>query len=227
MSFRRNLLVAGAATLLSVSAATAAGPKGTPIPRLPLPTGRVTYAVSHALMSGTSVLTWADGGKLFRQEAKLRVKQPGANGPVPTDISTTVLCDGKYVYTYNSQQGKTYRRMPVKDGQLPSASGTVPLSVDPKQTKLVGKGTVLGKPCEIREASRLRMWSWKGLPLKMEPAPGNSGEGTFGALLNSLRVLATKLEPGVKPAVALFKVPAGYKVVDTKLPSGVPGARPK
>jgi hypothetical protein len=170
-------------------------------------------------MNGTSTVTWIESGKRFRQESKVTAQQPGPNGPVPTKVTSMVICDGKYLYVHNSQQGKQFRRTPVAGKNVGVLTGSVPLTVDPKKTKLVGKGEVLGKPCEIREASRMRMWSWKGLPLKMEPAPGPASEGGLAAMLGSLRVQATKIEPGISPAPALFKVPAGYKVVDAKPPT--------
>jgi hypothetical protein len=87
--------------------------------------------------------------------------------------------------------------------------------------KLVGKATFLGKPCEIRvigpsnPGGGIKMWVWKGLPLRTEAALSQSGKLTTEAF---------QIETTPKLSVALFRVPAGYQVKDFQPPPGRPGA---
>ncbi len=105
--------------------------------------------------------------------------------------------------------------------------------------KLVGRATVLGKPCEIREATvtnrsvkaRTRMWMWQSLPLRVEstmqvsgmPAGGGAGAPQTRTIKTTL--LATKVDTAAKPSAASFKVPAGYQIQDMKMPPSMGRSR--
>src|SRR5262249_31592965 len=90
--------------------------------------------------------------------------------------------------------------------------------------KLVGKGTVLGRPCEIRmmgtknPGHEVKVWVWNGLPLRSEIPLPQGGKMTTEA---------TQVETAPKLSAALFKLPAGYTVKEFQMPAGAPGAPPK
>jgi hypothetical protein len=101
--------------------------------------------------------------------------------------------------------------------------------------KLVGKATVLGKPCEIRESTlnnrsmkaRTRLWMWQSLPLRVESTMQVSGMPAGGGARRAANAhhqnhsVATKIDTSAKPSAAAFKVPAGYQVQDTKIPAAM------
>lgn len=183
---------------------------------MPSATGRVTYSFKMAPMSGTSKITWIDGGKKFRQEMKMTGTAPGAPaGTANTTIEMWMIGDGTYLYSHQPMMGKQVYKMKVPKA-APGAAGPAGLPVGGAQSgKLVGKGTILGKPCEIRELNSAKIWTWKGLALKME----NGGGAT-----PAMSMTATKLEMPYKAAPSLFKVPAGYTITE-QMP-GIGGAAP-
>lgn len=178
----------------------------------PSPTGRITYDFKVASLAGTSLLTWAEGGKKFRQDISMSGTAPNApSGTPPMTIQMWAFGDGKNVYSYQPMMGKQVVRMKVPKGAGAGAAGTpgAPPLGAMKGGKVVGKGTVLGKPCEIRQVGTAKIWMWKGLALKMESAGGQGPE---------MSMVARKLDMPFKAPASKFQVPAGYTITD-KLPS--------
>ena len=177
--------------------------------KAPSPTGRLIYKTEidtgmGMTMAGTMTVIWAEGGKNFRQETKLTGAPPGAPaGSAPTTISSWTLGDGNYMYTSMPMMGKTAYRQ--KLGKQPGGAIGAPPVGGPAQGKVVGKGTVLDRPCEIREVSSAKLWMWKGLALKMEKTGGQGPK---------MKMVATKLEMPFKSKPTQFKVPAGYTITD-------------
>ena len=75
---------------------------------------------------------------------------------------------------------------------------------------MVGKGAVLGKPCEIHQAKTrigaMKIWTWKNLPLKLHVEPSSDSAPTVD-------VVATAVQAPAAVSTAQFKLPAGYTVV--------------
>lgn len=187
----------------------------TGLPKFSIATGRIAYRMTGGTMKGTSLLAWADGGKKIRWEQNISGAALGASastakgGAAPT-ISQWTVSDGKYLYLHLPLQGKVVTRIKLTPDTLRQASAGMQIpGLNGDKGKAVGKGTVLGKPCEIRESGGYKLWLWKGLPLKIQMA----GQGM------DLSVVATKVEAPAKLSAATFKVPAGYKIVDQKVPS--------
>jgi hypothetical protein len=170
----------------------------------------------------------------------------GASNGKATNITGWTIYDGTYVYTHmpmmgmgGANSGKRAMRLKLSPeqsrrmmmGALNSLGG------QPGGGKQVGKGTVLGKPCVIRESTmnnpnmkaRTRMWMWQGLPLRVESTVQVSGmrpgaaprAGASQVRTIKTTAVATKIDTSAKPSSALFKVPAGYQVQDMKMPPGM------
>jgi len=175
-------------------------------PAMPSPSGRVSYRMKVMSLTGTLDVVWSEGGKKSRSDMRMSGTLPGA--PSGTTASTTMdawgISDGAYIYSHQPMWGKTVYRMKMpKDSRGAAGTpGSVPAK-ELKSAKLVGKATILGKPCEIREVQGSKVWMWKGLVLKTESTGGMAPNLT-----------ATKLEMPYRAASSLFKVPAGYKVTD-------------
>ena len=176
-----------------------------------LPTGRVTYTITSPAVHGKTVLVWAGSGRKFRQEITGTVGTPGKTKP----MSGWTLCDGKFIYTHEQSMGKKVIRQDLPKG---GATGSIPMIGLSKDVgTVVGKETLLGKPCEIREVGQARFSVWQNLPLKMIAT---------GAKGMSVTMVATKLEPNVNPSAATFQIPPGYSV-NTATTRRVPMPAPK
>jgi len=183
-------------------------------------TGRVHYTMTSPMMSGTMTMAWIDHGKKFRQDTKMSAGGPSGQKA----MDTWTVGDGTYVYTHRSMMGNQVMRM-----RVPKSLGANPLgpAMTPgsgKSGKVVGKGTILGHPCEIRvlgpggKGGQAKIWTWKGMALRMETT-GQQGSG--------LTMAATRVETAPSLSPDLFKVPAGYQVRDIQLPAGGPGGSPR
>lgn len=172
----------------------------------PSPTGRITYAFKVAALEGTSLLTWAESGKKFRQDISMSGTPPNAPAGTPSmTIQMWAFGDGKDVYSYQPMMGKQVVRMKMpKGGGTPGGPGAPPIG-GMKGGKLVGKGTVLGRGCEIRQLGSAKIWMWKGLALKMENSGGQGPQ---------MSMVAKKLDMPFSAPATKFKVPAGYTVTD-------------
>ncbi|MCC2671343.1 MAG: hypothetical protein K0Q72_3814 [Armatimonadetes bacterium] len=217
--------VAAGGGLAGALPASAAKGKATLAPiKAPAPTGRITYQFDvdtpMGKMAGLTKLIWIDNGKKFRQETDLSGSPKGAPaGASPTLISSWSFGDGTNIYISQPMMGRTVYRMPMPKGGAAGGGGSVigaPPVGGAAQGKLVGKGKVLGRECEIRQVSSAKLWMWMGLALKME----NTGDGKGPKMV----MTATKLEMPYKAPGSMFKVPAGYTVTD-QMPgmSGAPG----
>lgn len=174
----------------------------------PSPTGRITYDFKVAALGGTSLLTWIESGKKFRQDITMTGTPPNAAaGTPPMTVQMWAFGDGKNVYSYQPMMGKQVFRMKMpKAGAkgAPGSPGTPPIG-GMQGGKVIGKGTVLGKPCEIRQLGTSKIWMWKGLALKMENSGGQGPQ---------MSMVATKLEMPFKAPASRFQVPAGYTITD-------------
>jgi hypothetical protein len=185
-------------------AAVAAALLTTPLPsrsdngKFDFPSGRITYKFSAGNVSGTSVLVWTENGKRFRQDTSGTSKQ-SAKGP--QKIVSWTIGDGNNIYMHQSTMGKQVMRIP-----LPK-TGTSPISAPGGKT--VGKGTVLGRPCEIRQVGPGKVWVWKGIALKNEQTGGGA----------TMVMEATAIQTPARNAPELFKVPAGYTIKDSTVPA--------
>lgn len=221
-----RLSVGAAVVFTAAGLAVPARSAPSDLPKFPTPTGRISYKMAGGSISGTSSLIWADSGKKFRSDANLTMGAPGARAgaakpggaamagaPMSGTLKQWTIADGKFLYVHLPMQGQVVSRIPQTPERLKQATSgaAVPLAGGDKG-KVIGKGTVLGKPCEIRESGNFKMWMWKGLPLKMEMM--NQGM--------NLTIIATKVEAPAKVAATAFKVPSGYQIVDQK--PGTPAA---
>lgn len=208
-----RLAVGTATALVAAGAAVPARTAPANLPKFPTPTGRVSYKMTGAAMSGTSTLIWADSGKRFRSDAALTMtgmtgspNAPKAGAALGSGtLKQWTIADGKFLYMHLPMHGQVAQRIPQTPERLKQAASgaAVPLSGEGKG-KVIGKATLLGKPCEIRESGNYKLWMWKGLPLKLEMM--NQGM--------NLTITATKVEAPAKLSATAFKVPSGYKIVD-------------
>jgi hypothetical protein len=84
--------------------------------------------------------------------------------------------------------------------------------------RIVGRGIILGRPCEIRVVSlnnasykgQAKIWMWQKLPLRSEISMNIKMRGVTQNMKMSM--VATQLNTAVKPSPSLFRLPAGYKV---------------
>lgn len=196
-------------TCITAGAAIAApaGPNG-----FPLPTGRVTYSINSRLVHGKTVLVWAGSGRRFRQDITGSAGPKGETKP----MQGWTICDGKFIYTHEQSMGKQVVKQDLPKG---GPAGSIPMiGMSNGVGTVVGKETLLGKPCEIREVGKSRISVWQNLPLKMvADAPGGQ----------SFTMVATKLEPNFKVNDGTFRLPAGFTVSHAATRRLPPPARKK
>src|SRR3712207_6729814 len=75
--------------------------------KLPTPSGRVTYRIKTPMMDGTTVFSWIQSGKRFRQDTTLTA----GSGERTRKLETWAIGDGTYVYMHPPMTGKEVRRM--------------------------------------------------------------------------------------------------------------------
>jgi hypothetical protein len=166
-------------------------------------------------MNGTIILSWIESGRKFRQDTKGSVGSAGQQ----QSFETWTIGDGVQVFTHAPGMGKQVMRAKVpKSGGAGGPTGMTPFGGTHGGGAVIGKATILGKPCEIRKIGQGqgqgKVWLWKGLLMRMEMS-GPQGGG--------MKMLATRLEESPKLSPALFKVPAGYQMKEFQMPSGRPG----
>lgn len=213
-SLRGGVAVAAVVTALSVAAHVPAAPARP----MQLPSGRVQYKMNMFGSNGSQTLTWSDYGRKMRQDTKVAF----VNGGQRMNINTWMISDGTYAYLnlagIQPAGPKQVMRVKISDmGQMAGMQGMGAGGMMKPEAygKVVGKANMLGKSCEVRQqqmpqGGTMKAWLWKGLPLKMEVTPPPNS----GAPAGKVSVVATKVDEKVKPAASLFKVPAGYKIVD-------------
>jgi hypothetical protein len=189
---------------LGVAACAAGSALGAPAAKkMPFASGRVTYEMKSPMLNGSSKLSWIESGKKFRQDTKGTANL----GQRQMSMESWAISDGTHLYMHQPMLGKQVRRMKIpKDAAHGPEMPGMPTGKN--AGKVVGKGTVLGKPCEIRQVGSAKVWLWQGLMMKME---------TEGA--QSVRMVATKVETNAKLPATLFKVPSGYEIKDQELPA--------
>jgi len=183
-------------------------------------TGRVHYRMSSPIMNGTSVVSWIDHWHKFGQDSTMSIGAAASQGA----MQTWSIGNGTDVYTYQPMMGKQVMHMKVpKGGGAGGPMGGTPF-VGGGTGKVVGKGTVLGRSCEIRmigtknTGHEVKVWVWNGLPLRSEIPLPQGGK---------LTTEATQIETAPKLSPALFKLPAGYTVKELQMQAGGPGAPPR
>ena len=221
--------------LASLSIEQVAG-MAAPAPRFPTATGRVVYRMSStgpAAMAGTISMLWAQSGQKFRQDSRLKVRASGQS----MNVNTWTIFDGKALYTAMpklpgapaSAANQVFRmKLPPNYLSQMAGGGMMGAAGGAGAGKVVGRGTILGKPCVVRVSSysnaqgkgRLKAWSWQNLPLRTEmdmqfKAPRG------GARTPPLRIvmLATKLDASAQATPSSFRLPRGAKIQDIQLPT--------
>jgi hypothetical protein len=204
------------------------------------------YNMSSAMVSGSMTISWLQGGARMRQDMNMKTSMSAPRGRSnggPATIKGWTIYDGTYVYTYmpmmGSGGGKRVMRMklPPEVSRRMMMGGLNSLAGPAGQSKVVGKATLLGKPCQIRESTmsnqrvkaRTRLWMWQGLPLRIESTMQVSGmqagraPNAAASQTRTIRtnLVATKVDTSSKPSAALFKVPAGYSVQDMRMPTSM------
>lgn len=193
-------------------------------------TGRISYKLSSSMFSGTMRLSWANGGTKYRQETAMKMQsRPGG---APMTVNSWSIYDGKYIYTASPMFGpKTAMRMKISP-EMSRSMMLSTLNTSPKGLggKVVGRGQVLGKPCEIRQSTfsnqqisvQSKLWMWQNLPLRVESIVNMKGEAPKNSSVpRQMRttLVATNVQTGVKLSPSLFVLPSGYKVQDMKMPA--------
>jgi hypothetical protein len=180
-----------------------------------------------AAMNTTITMTWADYGNRFRQDSQMHM----GSGARAMNMNSWSIYDGKAMYVAVPGQDRRVLRMKVPKNFLSqiTTGGMGGLGVNSQATKVVGRGTVLGKPCEIRVSSantaygstKAKIWMWQGLPLRTEMAmtfKKAKGKPARGQMANmppmNIATVATQLNTNVRPAATLFRLPSGYTVQD-------------
>lgn len=212
-----------------------AAPKATTAPRFPTANGNIKYRMTmgnHMTVSGqmptndrrpmssSSTVTWANYGARFRQDTQIRMNVGGRQ----MNMNSWSLYDGKAMYTTlpNGMLSQpTNRKIAIRMMLPPNylnrmAMGNSPLGAG--AGRLIGRGTILGKPCEIRVTSfnnlnykgRAKIWMWQKLPLRSEIFIDFKIIGATANMKTSM--IATQLNTDVKPSPSLFRLPTGYKV---------------
>jgi hypothetical protein len=180
----------------------------------PPATGRIHYQMTSPMVNASVVMAWVDHGKKTRQDMKMSV----GSGAQQAAMDSWTLTDGSYIYTYQPTMGRQVMRIKMsKAAQTAMATGIAPRVGAHGQGKLIGKGTVLGHPCEIRSLAmgraqaQSKVWLWNGMLMKME---------TNGPGGGAMKMIATKVETAPRLSPTTFQVPAGYQVKDFELPAG-------
>ncbi|MFN3652411.1 MAG: hypothetical protein ACK47B_22780 [Armatimonadota bacterium] len=168
-----------------------------PLPPLAAETGRVTYRFQGPGGAGSSVFAWTERGARYRQELG------SASAP------ETVVGHGADFWMLHPHT-KTAQHARLKPGDLWMNADSMPHVTPATGAGIpVGQGTVLGRPCEIRQLHTIRVWFWEGIPLRMERAPDSK--------LPPVSLVATRVETPLTLSGEQFQIPPGYTA--TELPN--------
>jgi hypothetical protein len=151
---------------------------------------RVNSNVNNDWSRGPMHIAWLQGGKKFRYNTNFTSSIPAGSPEGALARSMTrrswSLYDGTYFYMATPSMSKRVSRRwaaPEFAGRVASKPyelvGALTALTD--ASKLVGRGVVLSKSCEIRQTSvryalsnggsmrsYARVWMWRGLPLCIE-----------------------------------------------------------
>lgn len=175
---------------------------GEPPSRGPLATetGRVTYRFSRKGAAGSTVFAWRHGGHLYRQDFQV------------SRDSETVLGRGPRFWMLNPR-ARTAQEARRDPNDLWLNADWVPyVTPETGAGEVVGRGEVLGRPCEIRRIHQMQVWFWEGLPLRMERDASSK--------LERVSLVATRLENAPDLPATHFDIPAGFAI------TRYPGYRP-
>src|SRR4051794_14887487 len=75
-------------------------------------TGRVHYRMSSPMMNGTTVVSWIDHGRKFRQDSQMSIGATASKSA----MQTWSIGDGTNIYTYQPALGKQVLHMKVPKG---------------------------------------------------------------------------------------------------------------
>jgi len=226
-----TLVVAGVVFLAGAS--SGAPPSGASRPasarRLPTPNGRVVYKMTNtgaALMSGSISMTWANYGQRIRQDTQMRMTG-GPKTKTPAMNSWSVF-DGQTVTMGMPGPQRRAMRMKVPPNyQSQMMAGGAAGMTGASLGKVIGRATILGKPCVIRTVtlntaqmnSRSKIWMWQNLPLRTEMAmqfkTGKTNPAQKSPTMMrpmKMTMVATQLNTTIRPTAATFRIPAGYTI---------------
>ena len=218
----RAVAFAAVATLLAAKPLPIVAAPASPA-RFPTANGTVKYRMimsGAGSMNNNITMTWASYGARFRQDTQIRMNVMGRQ----MNINSWSVYDGKALYNElpSGMFGRPANRKIAMRMTLPQnylnrmATGNSPTGTG--AGRIVGHGTILGKPCEIRVISlndalykgQAKIWRWQKLPLRSEVSTNIKIGGATQKMKMSM--VATQLNTNVKPSPALFRLPAGYKV---------------
>ena len=231
---RAVAFVAVATVLTAKPAPVVAAPKAIPA-RFPTANGIIKYRMTmgnHMTVSGqmptndrmpmssSSTVTWANYGARFRQDTQIRMNSGGRQ----MNMNSWSLYDGKAMYSTlpNGMIGQpTNRKIAMRMTLPPNYLNRMAMGNSPSGAgagRVVGRGTILGKLCEIRVVNfndshvtgQAKIWMWQKLPLRSETFMNIKMSGATQNM--KIAMIATQLNTNVKPSPSLFRVPAGYKV---------------
>lgn len=193
--------------------------------RFPTSNGAVKYRMTmngKMAMNGNISMTWTNFGARFRQDSRVNMSM----GAQKTTMNSWSLFDGKALYSAlpNGIPGQPAGRKIALKMALPpnylksmAMGGASPAN---SMGRVVGRGNVLGKMCEIRAidvkrpnaSGVVKVWLWQKLPLRTE----TDMTVTVGKQSQNIKMsmVATQLDTNLKPNPALFRLPAGYTIKD-------------
>jgi len=218
----RAVAFASIATLLAAKPLPVVAAPASPA-RFPTPNGTIKYRMTmggRMPMNSNISMTWTNYGARFRQDSQVHMN---AGGRAMT-MNSWSLYDGKALYAampsgMPGQRGgqKIAMRMTLPQNYLNRmAMGNSPTGAG--AGRVAGRGTILGKLCEIRAVDlnnprykgQAKIWMWQKLPLRSEISMNMKMQGMTQNMKMSM--VATQLNTNVKPSPSLFRLPAGYKV---------------
>ena len=130
--------------------------------------GHVTYNITGSLQHGNEDLYFDKSGSVEAKYTTLKIKMGGFT----QETKSAVFTEGDWIYTVDlktktgtKQQNPILKNM--KGKKIKDVGKEWMIRMDGKK---IGKGTILGKPCEIWLVQNLssKIWVWNWVPLKME-----------------------------------------------------------
>ena len=242
-SFRRgaSALVGCAFLVISFAGRTEAAPTA----RLfPTANGIVKYRMTmkgampnNAINNSVITMTWINNGARFRQDMTMNVSAGAGAGAGKMTMKSWSIFDGKSFYTAmpSGVPGQPAGRKIAMKMTLPpnylkqilSGNASTMPGMKGVSSRVVGRGVVLGKMCEIRAMNiknvqmngQVKMWMWNKLPLRTDTNMTYSMRDPKGKkqpqkMTMTMSMVATQLNTNVNPSPSLFRVPAGYKIQD-------------
>ena len=208
-----------------------------PLSLFPTANGVIKYRMTMNAMPGNAfnrsdiTMTWIKNGARFRQDMTMDMTV----GARKMTMKSWSLFDGKSFYSAmpGGMPGQSAGRKVAMKMTLPPdyikrmASGNNNLMAGMKgvTSRVVGRGLVLGKMCEVRAMNiknaqmngQVKMWMWQKLPLRTDTTMTYSmrdSKGKTQPQKMTMSMIATQLNTNVNPSPSLFRLPAGYKIQD-------------